>query len=106
MTNRLLIALGISSVCMTAMGGVQSFYCPQNHGYINVGMSPDQVIGACGEPLSKQQSNQPITQRVPVQQLIFNAVGGQKAFYGVLFSRNSLPIVEIVVRIGHTKGAL
>lgn len=61
----------------------QSFYCPQNHGYINIGMTPDQVIAACGQPLSKQQANSPVMQKVPVQQLVFNDAGAPKAFYGV-----------------------
>jgi hypothetical protein len=50
----------------------QSMYCPQNHAYINIGMSTDQVIAACGQPSSIQESNQPIMQKVPMQQLIFN----------------------------------
>lgn len=61
----------------------QSFYCPQNHGYIKVGMTQDQVIAACGQPLSKQESNQPIMQQIPVQQLIYNNQGTSTAFYGV-----------------------
>lgn len=61
----------------------QSFYCPQNHGYINTGMTPDQVIAACGQPLSQQDSNQPILQRIPVQQLIYNHQGTGTSFFGV-----------------------
>ena len=61
----------------------QSYYCPQNHGYINIGMTPDQVISACGQPLSQQESNQPILQKIPVQQLIYNHQGTETAFYGV-----------------------
>ncbi len=60
-----------------------SFYCPQNHAYINVGMSTNEVIAACGQPLSQQDSNQPIMQRIPVQQLIYNNQGTGTAFYGV-----------------------
>jgi hypothetical protein len=67
---------------------VDSMYCPQNHGYINLGMSPDQVIAACGQPLSKQQSKTPLMQKVPVLQLMYNSQGAQKAFYGVW----SLPV--------------
>ncbi|MDP1601906.1 MAG: DUF2845 domain-containing protein [Legionella sp.] len=64
-------------------GANQAFYCPQRSGYINVGMTQSQVINACGQPLSKQQTNQPITQPVPVKQLIYNRQGDNKAFYGV-----------------------
>ena len=61
----------------------QSLYCPQNHGYINIGMTTSEVISACGQPLSKQDSNQPILQKIPVQQLIYNNQGTSTAFYGV-----------------------
>lgn len=61
----------------------QSYYCPQNHAYINLGMSTDEVIAACGQPISKQDSNKPITQKIPVQQLIYNNQGTNTAFYGV-----------------------
>lgn len=61
----------------------QSYYCPQNHAYISVGMTANQVIAACGQPLSQQDSNQPIFQKIPVQQLIYNNQGTGTAFYGV-----------------------
>lgn len=61
----------------------QSIYCPQNHAFINVGMTMDQVIAACGQPASQQESNQPVTQKIPVQQLIYNNKGASTAFYGV-----------------------
>lgn len=61
----------------------QSLYCPQNHAYISLGMSQEQVIAACGQPLSQQDSNQPIMQKIPVQQLIYNHQGTSSAFYGV-----------------------
>lgn len=83
MTSRLVITLGIASFSLTAMADVQSYYCPQNHGYINLGMSQEQVMAACGEPMSRQQANQPVMQKVPVQQLIYNNQGSQKVFYGV-----------------------
>ncbi|WP_028388266.1 DUF2845 domain-containing protein [Legionella fairfieldensis] len=83
MTNRLAVALGIAFIPLSTLAGVQSFYCPQNHGYINIGMTPDQVMASCGQPLSKQLSNQPVMQKVPVQQLIYNNQGSQRAFYGV-----------------------
>ncbi|KTD82613.1 DUF2845 domain-containing protein [Legionella waltersii] len=80
--------------CMAS--AAQSFYCPQNHAYINIGMSSDQVIAACGQPASIQESDQPIMQKVPMQQLIFNNLSSNdsdftgslntptnSAFYGV-----------------------
>jgi len=61
----------------------QSYYCPQNHGYINLGMTPDQVMAACGQPISQQDSKDPVYQKIPVQQLFFNNQGTSSAFYGV-----------------------
>lgn len=60
-----------------------SLYCPQNHAYIRVGMSARQVIAACGQPLSQQDSNKPIVKKIPVQQLIYNNQGTSNAFFGV-----------------------
>lgn len=50
----------------------ESFYCPSRHGYINLGMSVSEVLAACGNPQERQDSSdRPITQRVPVKQLIY-----------------------------------
>lgn len=73
----------VSLVASWSLFADQSYYCPQNHAYINVGMTADQVVAACGEPTSQQQSNKPFEQKVPVQQLFFNNVGTSTAFYGV-----------------------
>lgn len=59
------------------------FYCPQNHGYINVGMTSEQVMSACGQPLTKEDASTPVMQQVPVLQLIYNSMGAPTAFYGV-----------------------
>lgn len=78
------LTLGVVSlVVSSATYAEQSIYCPQNHAYINVGMTADQVIAACGQPLSQQKSNQPIEQKIPVQQLFYNNKGTSTAFYGV-----------------------
>ncbi|BCA96324.1 hypothetical protein TUM19329_26850 [Legionella antarctica] len=75
---------GLVLLCMPlSLLADNSFYCPQNHAYINVGMSANEVIAACGQPLSQQDSNQPIVQRIPVQQLIYNNQGTGNAFFGV-----------------------
>ncbi|MFA6301817.1 MAG: DUF2845 domain-containing protein, partial [Legionella sp.] len=52
-----------------------TLYCPQKHGFIRIGMTADQVIAACGEPLSIGQSKTPYTEKVPVQVLIFRNAG-------------------------------
>ncbi|MBA2655859.1 MAG: DUF2845 domain-containing protein [Tatlockia sp.] len=77
------LVIGLFCSSLSALANVQSFYCPQNHGYINLGMTGDQVIASCGQPLSKQDSNRPVMQKVPVQELTFNSMGAQKVFYGV-----------------------
>jgi len=82
MKIKLMPGLILSLLPLSALAD-QSFYCPQNHAYINIGMSTNQVIAACGTPLSKQESNQPIVQKIPVQQLIYNNQGTDTAFYGV-----------------------
>lgn len=89
MTSRLAVTFGsVALFCSLNAFADQSIYCPQNHGYINIGMTADQVIAACGQPLSKQISNRPIMQQVPVQQLLYNNQGSKTAFYGVW----SLPV--------------
>lgn len=60
-----------------------SLYCPQNRGYISPGMTTEQVTAACGEPISKQNSNHPLMQQIPMTQLLYNNMGAPKAFYGV-----------------------
>ncbi|TAL58595.1 MAG: DUF2845 domain-containing protein [Legionella sp.] len=73
----------LSFVLPMSAFSVQSMYCPQNHGYISIGMTEEQVIAACGQPLNKQESNKPILRKIPVQQLMYNNKGTDTAFYGV-----------------------
>lgn len=76
MSTTMKLIISLFSTCLSfSLFADQSLYCPQNHGYINVGMTMNEVIGACGQPLSKQESKQPIFQKVPVQQLIYNNKG-------------------------------
>lgn len=83
--KRVFTALFLQSVVVSTVFADQQqpVYCPQNSGYINVGMTPDQVVAACGMPISQQDSDKPATQRVQVQQLFFNNQGHSTAFYGV-----------------------
>lgn len=82
--KRLSTALGILSLCLSfKLFAVHTFYCPQNHRYINVGMTPDEVLAACGNPIARHILDTPILQKVPVLQLIYNNAGSQAAFYGV-----------------------
>lgn len=61
----------------------QSIYCPQNHAYINLGMTTDEVIAACGKPQKQQESDQPVLQKIPVQQLVYNNKGTKVMGFGV-----------------------
>ncbi len=66
-----------------AFSGVSSFYCPTNHGYINVGMSKDQVLYACGEPTSIEKSSHSLIQQVPVTQLIYTNLNQGAPYSGL-----------------------
>lgn len=77
------MSIGLLILPGSSLADSQSYYCPQNHAYINLGMTPDEVIAACGQPLTQQESNQPVLQKIPVQQLIYNNLGTSTAFYGV-----------------------
>ncbi len=54
-----------------------SFYCPKTYQFIQIGMSADAVISHCGNPTSKAVSNQPVQNKVPMTQLIFNSMGSK-----------------------------
>lgn len=82
MNKKLISILGILALSGSAIAD-NSFFCPQNHKYIQVGMSMAQVVDACGTPISRQQSAVPATTRVEVKQLMFNREASPKAFYGV-----------------------
>lgn len=59
-----------------------SYYCPQKHAYINVGMNQAQVIAACGQPTTVRTSNNPVLQQIPVTQLIYTKLNqGAVDFY-------------------------
>ena len=72
----------LAGLIVASTSYAQSLYCPKNTQYIKLGMTEQQVISACGNPLTKQKSKSMATQKVPVTQYIYNAAGAQKAFYG------------------------
>jgi hypothetical protein len=82
---------------------VESFYCSENHQYISVGMNQDQVIAACGQPVSKQISHMPLAQKITVQQLVYNNQGTDNAFYGVWNLPTGSGGVKLVVSIVNNK---
>jgi hypothetical protein len=78
---KLVISAVVIAVPCTILAG-EAFFCPQNHAYIKVGMSEKEVLAACGEPLSQQDSNQPVVQKIKVQQLYFNSKGAEQPLIG------------------------
>lgn len=76
------LVLGFISINLSALfisqGYAEGKYCPQNHQYIQVGMTPDQVIAACGKPASVEKLTHSLNKKVPMTQLIYNTtVPGQ-----------------------------
>lgn len=79
MKTKFVLALGICLLPLSA-SAVQTMYCPQNSGYISIGMTQDQVVSACGQPLSKRKSDSALMQKVPVKQLIWTTLN-QGSYY-------------------------
>ena len=72
-----------------------SFYCTKNHNYINVGMTQDQVLAACGSPTKVQDSSGSVVQQIPMTQLIYTDINKGAVFFypGIdrVYSLFSLP---------------
>lgn len=93
MKLRMLVTLSFTLIPLTT-AMAQPFYCPKNSGYINIGMTEEEVIAACGQPLSKQNPNMPVTQRVPVKQLIYTNLNTGAVYPGLnsaFYDQWSLP---------------
>ena len=72
----------------------QQLYCPQHAAYIDVGMSAAEVISACGAPLAKQETDAPVMQQVPSQQLIYTTINAGSVYPGLdsaFYNQWSLP---------------
>ncbi len=88
-----LLALFISFLCTPSFCDTQSIYCPQNHAYIKLGMSRQEVTQACGAPTAVQSKNVQVQQKVPVTQLIYNTLNQGGTFIGwtTIYNTWSLP---------------
>ena len=84
MKSLCLFALSFALFPLTAIA-TDSVYCPQKQGYISIGMSDDQVLRACGQPMSKQVSDVKVAEKIPVTQLIYTTLN-QGAVYSGLTS--------------------
>lgn len=72
----------------------EQIYCPQKAGYIDLGMTQNQVLAACGPPLSKHQANVPAMQKVPVKQFIYTRLNQGSIYPGLndaFYNQWSLP---------------
>ncbi|MDF1678435.1 MAG: DUF2845 domain-containing protein [Legionellaceae bacterium] len=83
---------------LTTAGGSfaeqQPFYCPQNHGYVRIGMTEQEVLRNCGQPTSKEKSKQAAVEQVPVTQLIYSTLNPDPVYrgYELIYNTWSLPI--------------
>ena len=82
MKSQCLIALSIALLPFPALA-MDSIYCPQRQGYINTGMTDNQVINACGQPLSKRETNTQVVEKIPVTQLIYTTLNQGAVYPGL-----------------------
>lgn len=82
MKSSMITTLSMSLLLSTSSIAAQ-LYCPQNARYISTGMTEDQVLAACGPPLTKQQSNNAVTEKVPVQQLLYTSLNTGSVYPGL-----------------------
>ena len=72
-----------------------SIYCPENHGFIKIGMTADEVLAACGQPNSRHETRGQATKRVAVKQLIYAELNKGSSVYpglnAAFYTQWSLP---------------
>ena len=61
----------------------QSIYCPEGHAYIQVGMTEDDVINACGQPRVQSAPSKPYTRKIPMTQLIYTSTIPNQPYLGI-----------------------
>ncbi len=86
-----LMGLMLTTVCFAEQ---EPFYCPQNHGYIRIGMTEAQVLSLCGTPSSKAKSKNTAVEQIPVTQLVYSTLNPDPVYrgYGLIYNTWSLPI--------------
>lgn len=72
MQKSLLLSIGF--LFISSVQAADSYYCPQNHQYINVGMSQDDVLQACGPPSAKRTGANTVMKQIPIQQFIYTNI--------------------------------
>jgi hypothetical protein len=83
MRSALVFITGITLFNSWSLYAANTIYCPENHGYINVGMTADQVLSSCGQPTSIEKSNQGMVQKIPVTQLIYTNLDQGAVYSGL-----------------------
>ena len=101
-TIRLIFAILFNILYFTT-AQAQSLYCPEHSQYIKIGMSADQVVQACGQPLTKQKKKGYLTKRVPMTQYIYNSAGSKKAFYGTWQLSTGQGGAQVIVNVSDNK---
>lgn len=69
-------------------------YCPQGSAFIQVGMSENDVLSACGDPSQKSISDRPAMRRVPITVLIYTNINPANPYPGLdgaFYQQWSLP---------------
>ena len=79
-TIRLIFAILFNILYFTT-AQAQSLYCPEHSQYIKIGMSADQVVQACGQPLTKQKKK---NTQIKIDYLKIYMQNRQKKFYEAL----------------------
>lgn len=79
LTAVVLVGIGLTP----SLSSAAQTYCPEGHSYIQVGMTENQVLAACGQPTSRSKSNQAPTQRVPMKQLIYSSTIPSQPYPGI-----------------------
>lgn len=82
MKRQCLLALSIALLPLIA-NSADSIYCPQNQGYISVGMTDSQVINACGTPISRSDSSVQVVMKIPETQLIYTTLNQGAVYPGL-----------------------
>ena len=93
MRSKIFITVSVSLLPLTTVVA-QSVYCPQHSGYVSTGMTEEQVLSACGQPLSKQPSKATPKLKVPVKQLIYSTLNSGAIYPGLnsaFYNQWSLP---------------
>ena len=61
-----------------------SLYCPAQQNYIHPGMTTDQVMTLCGQPMSRQTSSDvQVIKKTPVTQLIYTTLNPGSVYSGL-----------------------